>query len=470
MIFSAEFKAATEIKTADWLTSSETLQSFPDCLSRPKLRNWRLGLGLSCVNFSIKRLTALAILAAAGTAFAQSSVTVFGTVDANLRSVTSGDNKFMGMAQDGATSSRIGFRGVEDLGGGLRANFHMEGALNPDTGTAGGFNFMRQSTVGVAGGFGEVRLGRDLTPMFRLNGIVDPFGFIGVGGSANMFGSTVIAESLGNSGALGAQDAQDGTSTFTTTDRGTERRTDASGLRAGALTTPRITFADPNGVRASNSFAYYTPNFNGFTASLMYSAGAENTNGLKNVGKMTSGSVNYTKGPLVLAAATQATKGGVTAAAASFVGSGTTANTAVAATNGTGDMKWTTNYLAGSYDLKVVKLSLGHRTEKLSEGGETFGKLKSTIYGVSAPIGAITLRASYITKKADLTDVTEGSIKAGNQFAVGAVYELSKRTALYGTYSQLKNENGFANSIGSAVASAGGVTSKGYEFGVRHNF
>ena len=412
---------------------------------------------------------------AATASFAQSTVTLYGVVDAAYRSVSAGDNKFQGMANSANSSSRLGFRGTEDLGGGLKANFVIEGDLTLNDGTAAGLNFRRQNTIGLSGGFGEVRLGRDLTPAFRLFSIVDPFGYVGVGASANIMGSTVTADqrtagnTTGVTSSITAQDQQDGTGTFTTIDRGTERRSDASGLRAGALTTARVTFADPNTVRANNAFAYYTPNFNGFSASVMYSPGT-NTYGLKNVGDMTGLSGTYNKGPLTLAVANQVTKGGFTPAAASFTGSSTTANTAVAATNGTDDQKWTTNFLAGSYNFGVARVGLGYRTEKVSFAGETAGKTKSTIYSVSAPMGAVTLRASYITKKAELTDITEGSIKAGNQFAVGAVYDLSKRTALYTTYSQLKNEAGFANSVGSVAASAGGVKVTGFDIGVRHSF
>jgi predicted porin len=98
-----------------------------------------------------KSLIALAVLTASGISFAQSSVTLFGGADLNYRSVESGTNKFSGMAQDGIYSSRFGVMGVEDLGGGLKAGFHFEGGMNPDTGTAGGFNFTRKSTVGVMG-------------------------------------------------------------------------------------------------------------------------------------------------------------------------------------------------------------------------------------------------------------------------------------------------------------------------------
>ncbi len=126
------------------------------------------------------------------------------------------------------------------------------------------------------------------------------------------------------------------------------------------------------------------------------------------------------------------------------------------------DQKWTTNFLAGSYDLGVAKLSLGYKTDKISSSDDS-GTLKSMIYGVTAPVGALTLKASYVTRKLD-------GDKMNNQFAVGAVYDLSKRTSVYTTYSVLKNEEGLGNTVGSTVASAGGVKSKGFEMGVKHNF
>ena len=71
-----------------------------------------------------KSLLALAVLGAfAGAASAQSSVTLFGIVDVNARYVKTGDVKIKSLGTDGINSSRLGFRGVEDLGGGLKAGF-----------------------------------------------------------------------------------------------------------------------------------------------------------------------------------------------------------------------------------------------------------------------------------------------------------------------------------------------------------
>jgi len=135
-----------------------------------------------------KSLLALAVLGAfAGAASAQSSVTLFGIVDVNVRAVKDGDAKTVKqVANDGLNSSRLGFRGVEDLGGGLKAGFWLEGGLSADDGNASGFNFRRRSTVSLLGNFGEVRLGRDYTPTFWNLTVFDPFGTNGVASLLNL--------------------------------------------------------------------------------------------------------------------------------------------------------------------------------------------------------------------------------------------------------------------------------------------
>ncbi|WP_416560251.1 porin [Limnohabitans sp. yimb22184] len=375
-----------------------------------------------------KTLIALAVLTVSGAAFAQSSVTLFGGADLGYRNVTSGANKFSGMSQDGLYSSRFGVNGTEDLGGGLKANFHFEGGMAPDVGTSAGFNFTRKSTIGVAGGFGEVRLGRDYTPLFTIAGIADPFGTNGVGSSYNLANSvttsTTVAAATGSS--------------FTTANT-------ASTGKDASVTVASNTYADPNAVRANNSVAYYSPSFSGFTVSGMYSFGGENTAAAKKAGTMTSVKLAYANGPLIAAYGNQVTKGGVTNAA-----------------NDAGDdQKITTNFLAGSYDLGVAKLSAGYKTDKASFYADTF---KSTILGVAAPMGALTLKASYVARKL-------GSDKVGNQVAFGGVYDLSKRTSVYAAYSSLNNEANYGMNVGSAAASDfTGLTSKGFEAGIKHSF
>lgn len=132
-----------------------------------------------------KSLLALAALTAfAGVASAQSSVTLFGVVDVNARNVKNGSAGSMKtLSTDGNASSRLGFRGVEDLGGGMRAGFWLEAGHAPDSGSTSANNqfFNRRATVSLMGGFGEIRLGRDYTPSFWNYTIFDPFGTNGVG-------------------------------------------------------------------------------------------------------------------------------------------------------------------------------------------------------------------------------------------------------------------------------------------------
>ena len=198
-----------------------------------------------------KSLIALAVLAASGAAMAQSSVTLFGTVDTGFAYVdnASGNDSVYGLSTSGNAASRLGFRGVEDLGGGLKAGFWLEGEIFGDNGNAAGFNFRNRSTVSLAGGFGEVRLGRELTPVYSKFISYDVFGQVGIG------------QFMGWSNWYGTKD-------------------------------------DADGVRSSNMISYYTPNFSGFTAGLGYGFD-EQTSG--KAGRYVGGYVAYENGPLGVA-------------------------------------------------------------------------------------------------------------------------------------------------------------------------
>ena len=154
-----------------------------------------------------KSLLALAALTAfAGVASAQSSVTLFGLVDLNVRGVDNGIGTRSTLNQDGLGSSQIGFRGVEDLGGGLKAGFWIEGGMSPDTGGTGQ-NWQRRSTVSLMGGFGEIRLGRDYTPTFWNHTVFDPFGTNGVGSQTNlMVQQNAVQNGSGGGGTSGTAD------------------------------------------------------------------------------------------------------------------------------------------------------------------------------------------------------------------------------------------------------------------------
>ena len=151
-----------------------------------------------------KSLTALAALAVCGLASAQSSVTLFGVVDAGLtyQSSTARDpitgasvkQSKTSLGNSAYNSSRIGFRGTEDLGGGLAASFWLEAPISNDDGATGISTFSRRSTVSLSGGFGELRLGRDYTPTFWNDTVFDPFGTNGSGSSVinTVSGNTTI--------------------------------------------------------------------------------------------------------------------------------------------------------------------------------------------------------------------------------------------------------------------------------------
>ena len=94
-----------------------------------------------------KTLVAVAALTAAAGAFAQSTVTLFGVLDTSVAHISSGNSKVTGLASGGVSSSRLGFRGTEDLGGGLAAGFWLEGGLAVDNGNSSGYAFERRSTV-----------------------------------------------------------------------------------------------------------------------------------------------------------------------------------------------------------------------------------------------------------------------------------------------------------------------------------
>ncbi|HEY9222840.1 MAG TPA: porin, partial [Variovorax sp.] len=139
-----------------------------------------------------KTLIAVAALTAAAGAFAQSTVTIFGVLDTSVAHISSGGSKVTGLSNGGLSSSRLGFRGTEDLGGGLAAGFWLEGGLAVDNGNSGGYGLERRSTVSLSSNtFGELRLGRDKVPAYLNIETFDPFGDTGVGGvnGSNLVGS-----------------------------------------------------------------------------------------------------------------------------------------------------------------------------------------------------------------------------------------------------------------------------------------
>jgi predicted porin len=350
------------------------------------------------------------------------------------------------LANSGYNSSRLGFRGTEDLGGGLAASFWLEAPISNDDGATGVASFKRRSTVSLSGAFGEARLGRDYTPTFWNDTVFDPFGTNGVG-------SNLINTANGfNVDTGGAKD---------------------TGGFGG----------NQNYDRASNSIGYFLPpNLGGFYGQVMY-AFHENdkySNGnftpkdsltsKSRAGRYIGGRFGYANGPLDLALA---------------YGNSTVGDQYYA---GTTDSVKTFN-LGASYDFGPAKLfgelsraknSRDYENQPLS-GVRPDVDLKGYLIGVTVPVGAGLIRASYSAVKYDYNSpatffTPRAADPKANKLAIGYVHNLSKRTALYATAARVSNKNGAALTVGGPAfySVAGGVftpkASTGYDFGIRHAF
>lgn len=133
----------------------------------------------------MKKITLAALIIAsfaAATAQAQSNVVVYGVVDLGLAK-TSGSS----IVERENQASRIGFKGTEDLGNGLKAIFNLESEFKADTGAQATANtlFDRQAWVGLTGNFGTVYLGRTKDLLDGTLARVDPFNTYGVIGKIN---------------------------------------------------------------------------------------------------------------------------------------------------------------------------------------------------------------------------------------------------------------------------------------------
>lgn len=203
-----------------------------------------------------KSLISLAVLAASGASFAQSSVTVYGIADIFLGQ-TSGTGAVTQtvLNSGGVSTSRYGFKGTEDLGGGLKANFVLENGFNLDTGAVdtAGQAFSRYAFVGFSGGFGEVKLGKTGTA------------FDDVSGAANAAFDSKLAPTTG---------------------------------AFGAWTSGNYNW------NPANTIYYATPNMSGFSGALSYSLG-ENKTATLSSSSVTSLHIKYEGGPVFVAFARQ---------------------------------------------------------------------------------------------------------------------------------------------------------------------
>ena len=206
-----------------------------------------------------KSLIALAVMAAAGVASAQSSVTMYGVADLSFAD-TSAPGVSMSMSGNGVMnngSSRLGVRGVEDLGGGLKVSFQFEQGINAETGATDAATFQRAATMGISGGFGTVNLGRRLTPSFfgvaawELTGtanysvVASRFGFGGGGPSRNNSEFSYTTPNMGGfSATLGM---------ITKGDNAGNSKTDANVIYKGGPLTVGFSYNKVKNASANNS-------------------------------------------------------------------------------------------------------------------------------------------------------------------------------------------------------------------------
>ncbi len=456
-----------------------------------------------------------------------SNVDLFGVFDASYtRLSASGAGSVTRVQGEGRNeSSRLGFRGMEDMGGGWGAGFWLEAGLfvdsgggqnttanntsygqsgisnatsnasaSPDVVSIGalqGITFNRASTISIINkNAGEFRMGRDYTPTFWNKTYFDPFGTVGAGAYTNLTYGTlnkyVAVAPPGNP-------------------------------------TPQV--------RASNSLGFLTNKFAGFRGQFMYAlseqgtgctdvqAAAPGTNAdnggnlcqaAAGAGKYTGLRVTYEEGPLALAMATGSTsypyptgaavntKGAVTGYQGAYkdtnfaaayqihstrlffqLGTQTFGATSVAYAAGTNAATapkapaavWTNGAVAGD----------GYLAGTLDTTSRT---LKNMMFGATHKMGALTLKASYGTAALTGGQATASTARAvaniesgakSSQMALGVVYDLSKRTAMYGTMSRLstKGQNTVASmGLASAAASTTGAsnTANGIDLGLRHRF
>lgn len=148
-----------------------------------------------------KSLIALAVLGLSGAAFAQSSVTLYGVADIGYGkapgvvvhrdargNIIRTTKQVFQMHSNMNGSSRVGLRGVEDLGGGLKVGFQFETGLNLETGAAADTFWARQANLWIGGNWGTLKLGRQLTVSNQVQNLWDPTGQAGYSVSGNTYG------------------------------------------------------------------------------------------------------------------------------------------------------------------------------------------------------------------------------------------------------------------------------------------
>jgi GBP family porin len=366
-----------------------------------------------------KSLAAVAVLGAlTSLAQAQSSVTIYGSVDAGIVREQGGvGGSVTGVSSGIATPNRLGFRGSEDLGQGWSANFVLESGFRADTGVSdvSGSLFNRQAYVGLKNAsFGALTIGRQYTPYYlALSTVADPFGAGTAGSAKNLLPAS------------------------------------------GSYT------------RTSNTLNYVSPKVGGgFVAELAYAFGEQP--GSNSAGRQIGAALGYSAGKLNARLAHNHRNNDLTAAA------GAAQTPAVPAADR--DIGRNT-LLAANYDFGLFKgyaafaTNEGTGSSPLPNTTNPFGGVRPTastdsrdaLVGATIPWGATTLIASYIVK--DDQTVRDQDAR---QWALGLSHALSKRTSVYSAYAKISNRRGAGYTVGNGSDVGSGDSA--FNLGVRHTF
>ncbi|WOB09282.1 porin [Piscinibacter gummiphilus] len=339
-----------------------------------------------------KSLLALALLGAyAAGAYAQSSVTIYGIIDESVAKGNGGTAGSGGVAalgtskawqvRDGGPGSRLGFRGNEDLGGGLSAQFLIEHRFSPDTGnTNPGTQPAASNTFWFGGSYvqltssmvGSVYLGRWYSPAFWVSLKTDPFGYGGI--------------------------AQVGALTFA-------NYTNPSAVGLGARTT--------------NTVGYKTPNWGGLTANVAVGLGEGGT-----AGRDTGVNIEFTSGPIYAGLAYDK------------INSGTPTFSATS-----GAVDGNSLIVAGfAYNFGFIRPMISYATSETRTGSVVDTDALS--FGLTAPAGPGLIKAQYTMRNTDAAPLAGVPVDVKlKKLGIGYDYFLSKRTKVYADYTAIRETN-----------------------------
>lgn len=362
---------------------------------------------------------ALAALAPAAAMAADSNVTIYGRVDYGFVSRSGNDNGTQfgrksrkNEFEDGiAGANRIGFKGSEDLGNGLKAIFEVEFGFNGDE-TNATFNYNRHSWVGLTGGFGTVLGGRVDGARYSFVGKYDPFGNQTVGVAASIFGA---------SSRLGQAD------------------------------------------RADNAVVYITPEL--FTGFKVLAAYTTSLIGAEGAAAAVGHDIDSGDTPLYAVAAMY--DNGPLSFVVDYE------NLKIKNSTGGDAAEFDLWVLGASYDFGVAKVSAYYEDVAGDDSAsKAISDSKGWLIGAKIPLGSnARLLTSYVKGK----DERKGNSGECKKFGIGGEYDLSKRTYVYGGFAKTSSDGSLTCGIttaGSRRADTFPVAygDKGFNLGIAHKF